>query len=104
MSAVGAASASSFSALLNVLPVLLALQITEAGFHLLADAVAIAEGQLHHMELGQNPGKVTSAAYRDLMRMLRHTHESAASLTAHGYLAHTNRETKLSDHDAHKYS
>mmetsp|Transcript_41152 Transcript_41152/g.60408 ORF Transcript_41152/g.60408 Transcript_41152/m.60408 type:complete len:131 (+) Transcript_41152:3-395(+) len=75
-------------------------KITEVGFHVLADAVAIAEGQLHHMELGQNPGSTTSQAYRDLIRMLRHTHEAAVSETAHGYLANEHA-SKLDDHDDH---
>ena len=28
-------------------------------------------------------------AYRDLIRMLRHTHEAAVSETAHGFVVHT---------------
>ena len=35
-------------------------EITEIGFHILADAIALAEGELHHMELGQNPGSTRS--------------------------------------------
>lgn len=35
-------------------------KITEVGFHIIADAIASAEGSLQHLELGQNPGSTRS--------------------------------------------